>query len=311
MADLSIAQQAQQAAQQGQQLLSQDKSEAATAKGQYNTYSSQATSANKNLQSEAAYMQGAGSGQNVYNSELGTLEDQSGYNPQQLGDANKSLFGLTGALNSTNAQFNTAGGVGAYGVSAPALASYESSILNPLQTGVNTANSEVGALNTELGTMETGANQATSSQVQGEQNTVTALIQAAQNYQAQAASALQNMQFYSQLAQQQGGLNAQQQQLYAASEQAYAAATASEAQAGLYAKQAAQVQLQNQQTQAYMNSSAYQNELKYGSTTAPKTETPSSIASGAVTGAQIANKNANTSSSSSSNSIFNHPLAGL
>lgn len=226
----SIQAQASQSAQQGQQLLSQDKATAAQSGQDYNTYSSEASNANKNLESEADYMKGAGSGENVYNRELGTLESQNGFNPQQLSDANSTLFKLSGALNSANNQFSTPGGVGAYGVSAPALSAYEGSILAPLTTGVQTANTQVGTLNNELGTFETGAGQATTSQVQSEQNTVTALTQAAQNYQSQASAALQNMQFYSQLASTQGSLNASEQQAYAAATQDYAAATQAAAQ---------------------------------------------------------------------------------
>ena len=265
----TLAQMAQTSYQQGQQLEAQDESEATSNKADYTNYSNEADSANKNLQSEAAYMQGAGSGQNVYNSELGTLENSAGYNPQQLADANKTLFSLTGALNSTNAQFNTPGGVGQYGVSAPALASYESSILNPLQTGANTANTEVGALNTELGTFETGASQATGSQVQSEQNTVTALTNAVANYTNLAQNAMSQMQFYSQLASQQGNLNAQEQNSFAQAQQAYAAATQAIAQSKYLLAQTAQQNMQNQQTSAYMGSQAYQNYLKYGSTTGP------------------------------------------
>lgn len=255
---LTLAQQASQAAAQGQQLLQQDQSTAAQSKADYQNYSNEASSANQQLQSEAAYMQGAGSGENVYNRELGKLESDNGYNPSQLADANKSLFSLTGALNSTNAQFNTPGGVGAYGVSAPALAAYESSILNPLQTGVNTANTEVGTLNNELNTFETGASQATTGQVQSEQNTVTALTNAVQNYQAQAAAALQNMQFFSNLAQTQGGLNAQEQQSYATAEAQYAQASELIAQSKLLLAQTTGQNLTNQQTQAAMDAAKAQ-----------------------------------------------------
>lgn len=242
----SIQQQASQAAQQGQQLLSDFNSRANTSNDQYNTYSNQANQATQQEQSEADYMKGEGSGENVYNRELTTQENNVGFNPQQLSDANKSLFQLTGALNSTNNQFNTAGGVGMYGVSAPAMASYEGSILNPLQTGVANANTQVGTLNNELGTLETGASQATTSQVQSEQNVVTALDSASKNYQAQAAAALQNVQFFKQLAQQQGGLNAQEQQYYAGAVASYAQASELQAQAGLLLSQTTGQNYQNE-----------------------------------------------------------------
>jgi hypothetical protein len=252
----TLQQQASQSAQQGQRMLSEDQATAASSKNDYTNYSNQANQANQQLQGEASYMQGAGSGENVYNRELGTLQTQSGYNPQQLSDANKTLFNLTGAANSANSQFNTPGGVGAYGVSAPALASYEGSILNPLTTGVNTANTEVGALNAELGTFETGASQATTGQVQSEQNVVTALTQAAQNYQTQASAALQNMQFYNDLASKQGGLNAQEQQSYAAAEQAYAQATQAIAQSKYILSQTTGQNILNQASQNQLNKPA-------------------------------------------------------
>lgn len=252
---MDLSAQAKQSAQQGQQMLSQDQSQAATSKNDYATYSNEATAANKNLESEASYMQGAGSGQNVYNSELGTLEHQSGYDPAQLAAANKSLFSLTGSLNSANNAFNTPGGIGAYGMSAGSLGSYEGSILAPLQTGVANANTEVGTLNTEQGTLQTGAGQATTAQVQSEQNTVTALTAAVQNYQSQATAALQNMQFYSNLASTQGSLNASEQQSYAQAAQAYAAATQAIAQSKYILSQTTGQNLQNQQVQAAMNAS--------------------------------------------------------
>lgn len=245
--------QASQAAQQGQQLLTQFQGQSDAAKTNYDTYTGQAADANKNLQDETTYMQGEGSGENTYNRTLDTQKTAAGWNPQQLSDANKTLFQLTGAMNGTNAQFSQPGGVGAYGMSAPALASYEGSILNPLTTGVSNANTQVGALNAELGTLETGANQATSSQVQSEQNTATALSQAVVNYQSMASSALQNMQFYSQLAQQQGGLNATEQQNYAQAEQAYASAQQAIAQSKL---------ILSQTTGQNLTNTAMQNQLK-------------------------------------------------
>jgi hypothetical protein len=250
--------QAAQSARQGQQMLGQDQANANQYKTDYGNYSGQATQANQNLQNYTDYMKGAGSGQNVYNTELGSLENQSGYNPAQMAAANKSLFALNGALNGANNQFNQAGGVGGYGLSAGALGSYESGILNPLQTGVQNANTQVGTLNNQLGTLMTGANQATTSQVQGEQNTVQGLQNVYANANTQAQNALSQMQFYSDLAQKQGGLNAQNQQNFAQAQQAYAAAQQAIAQSGLILSQTTGQNLQNQQTQAAMNANKAQ-----------------------------------------------------
>lgn len=258
MTPQALSAQAAQSAAQGQSLLSQDQSQAGSSQTDYNNYSAQSNQATQQAQQaaqqeqqQAQYMQGAGSGLNTYNNELGTLENQSGYNPQQLANANQSLFGLTGALNGASQQFNTPGGVGAYGLTAPALASYESSVLSPLQQGVSNANTQVGTLNNELGTLMGGANQATTSQVQSEQGvetgfsqTAAALNQAAQNYQAQASTALQNVQFYSQLASTQGGLNASEQASYASAINGLASAQNALAQIQTYAAQANQANTQ-------------------------------------------------------------------
>lgn len=249
----NIAAQANQAAQQGQQLLGNFRSNATGAQGQYNTFTDQATQANKQLQDQTAYMQGAGSATNLYNTKQQSLENETGFNPGQMQDANKTLFGLTGALTSAANQFNTPGGVGAYGMSAPALAGYQGSILQPLQAGVSNANTQVGVLNTQLNNILTGAGQYAATGVQGEQATVDSLNKAVVNYQSQAAGALQNMQFYSQLASQQGSLNAQQAASYAAAQQAYASAQQAIAQAGLIISQTTGQNLNNTQTQNVMN----------------------------------------------------------
>lgn len=231
---------AQQANTQGQQLLSQDQANSSQSQGQYSNYSNQANQAAQQAQAQAQYMQGAGSGQNIYNTQLQQQEQAANFNPAQLQSANQNLFGLSGALNGVNQQFNSAGAFGgANGLTGSQIGSYESSILNPLQAGVSNANTQVGTLNSELGNLGTLANQATTSGVQTEQGALTGFTQAAAAYQTQAAAALQNMQFYSQLAQQQGGLNAQQQQSYATAIQGYTQAAAAMKQAQAAATTAA------------------------------------------------------------------------
>lgn len=247
----SLSSQASQNAAQGQQLLASDQATAAQGQTDYNNYQSQASQANQNLQAQTQYMQGAGSGQNVYNTQLQGLTDKYDPNIQgQLSGANASLFAQNGALNGANQAFNTPGGVGAYGLSASALGGYESSVLQPLQQGVQNANTEVGTLNNQLGTLMTGANQATTSQVQTEQNAATSLTSIFQNASSQAAQALSQMQAYSQLAQQQGGLNATNQQAFAQAQQAYAAAQQAIAQSKFIA---AQTTGQNYTNQADLN----------------------------------------------------------
>lgn len=273
----SLSTQASQAATQGQQLESQDETQAGTSSNDYTTYSNDATQANQNLQAETQYMQGAGSGQNVYNTQLSSGEQAVGFDPSQLGAANKSLFSATGTLNGANSAFSQPGGVGGYGMSAGALGSYEGSILAPLQTGVSNANTEVGTLNNELGTLQTGANQSTTAQVQSEQNTVTGLTAAVQNYQTQASAALQNMQFYSQLASTQGSLNAQEQQNYAAAVQAYAAAQQAIAQSKYLIAQTTGQNITNTADQNQLNATT---KSATPSNYVPSTPTPNASSNG-------------------------------
>lgn len=261
MTPQALAASAAQAQAQGNQMLQSDQSNASNYQGQYNTAYGQAQSANQDVQNYTNYMAGAGSGANQYNTQLSNLTQQ--YNPNiqgQLSGANQSLFGLTGALNGASQAFNKPGGVGAYGLSAPALAGYENSVTAPLQQGVANANTQVNALNGQLGTLMTGANQATTAQIQGEQNTLGGYQDVYANAQNQASQAMNNMQFYSQLAQQQGGLNAQQQQYYAQSisalQSAQAAMTQANAAAQTAAAQSAQI------NQSVSNTSALQAQLK-------------------------------------------------
>lgn len=256
--------QATQSAAQGQQQYQSDISQANTYGGQYNSALQNEQGVQGQLQNQTAYMQGAGSGQNVYNTQLQNQISQFDPNIQgQLSGANKSLFGLTGALNGANQQFNTPGGVGAYGLSAPALAGYESSILSPLQSGVSNANTQVGTLNQQLGTLQTGANQATTAQVQSEQNVVQNLQSTYAAAQTQAQQAMSQMQFYSQLAQQQGGMNSQMAASYASAlasyQQSQELVSQSKellAQAGLYGSQTTGQNLTNVGLQNQLNSQA-------------------------------------------------------
>lgn len=249
----TLATQASRSAQQGQQMLNDYRDKASGFQSQYNSFNDQATQANKQLQEQTRYMQGEGSATNLYNTKQQQLQNENGYNPGQLADANKTLFSLNGALNGANSQFNIPGGVGAYGMSAPALAGYEGSILQPLQTGVANANTQVGTLNNELQTILTGASQYATAGVQGEQATVDALNKAVVNYQSQAGAALQSLQFYSDLASKQGGLNAQQAAEYAQAQQSYSSAQQAIAQAGLLISQTKAQNLANTQTQNVMN----------------------------------------------------------
>ena len=210
MTPAQLATQAQTAATQGNTAYNADINNAGTATGQYGTALTAEQQAQQAQQAQTSYMQNAGSGQNVYQNLLKTLTSNYGFNPQQLSNANANLFSLNGALNGANTQFNTPGGVGAYGVSAPSLAGYESGILQPLTTGVSNANTQVSTLNNELNTLMGGAQAGTTAQMTSEGQTVTNLQNTFAAAQAQANQALSQIQYYSTLATTQGGLNASQ-----------------------------------------------------------------------------------------------------
>jgi hypothetical protein len=251
----ALSQSYQQQNAQSQAMTNQDLSNASNYTNQYNTDVGQSQAAQQGVQNQIQYMQGAGSGQNVYNQELGQLTSQHDPNIQgQLSGANASLFGLTGALNGANQSFNQPGGVGAYGLSSAALGGYENSVLNPLQQGVSNANTQVNALNSQLGTLMTGANQATTSNVQTEQSSLTGLQSQYTNALAQQAQAQSNMQFYSQLASTQQGLTASQAAAYAQAQAAFQTSSAAMQTAeGAYAQAMSQAKL-NQQ--AFANTAA-------------------------------------------------------
>lgn len=288
MTPAQLAAQAQTAATQGNTAYNSDINNASTASGQYAGQQANEAQQQQAMQNQTAYMQGAGSGQNVYNNELGTLTSNYGFNPAQLSNANKNLFSLNGALNGANTQFTTPGGVGAYGVSAPSLASYESGVLNPLTTGTSNANTQVTALNNELGTIMGGANNATTAQMTSEQNTVTNLQNTFTAAQTQANQALSQLQYYSTLATTQQGLNATQQQGYETAIQTY---------------QQAQLTLQQISGQAIANQAAI-NQLPKGTVIAGVTSDGTGATSTGTSGSTTSTKQPTTVVSAGAPSLF-------
>jgi hypothetical protein len=121
---------------------------------------------------------------------------------------------------------------------------------------MTTANNQLTNYNNQLGTLTGAAGNATTNQVQSEQNAATTLQSSLAGYQQQAAQAMSQVQFFNQLASTQGGLNATQQASYASAVQALAGAQASLAQAGLYGSQTTGQNLTNQQTQAAITAAA-------------------------------------------------------
>jgi hypothetical protein len=234
--------QASQAAAQGQSQLANYNNQAATSKAQYGTYQAGADQAKNQVNDYTNYMAGAGSGTNLYNSELGKQMTNVGYDPNQMTAARGNLNQATGALSAYSDFANT--GASKFGLNAGGFAAANAGALGGLNNNISAQQGVVNGLSDLYKTAQTGANQSAGLGVQGEQNTLGGyqkVYEDAANQRDQAASM---MNFYNDLAQKQGGMNAQQQQYYGQAQQAYAGAQAAMAQAGLYAAQAG---LANQQ----------------------------------------------------------------
>lgn len=247
----SLQAQANQAAAQGQQQLAQYQGQAAQYKGQYDTNSAQAAQANQNLQDYTKQMQGAydpstgvGNATSMYNYMLGQANQAQGFDPNSLATATQNLTRTQNAL--SNVQNASQSSTGGYGLSGSQLGAFYGSLSQPLAQAGQAQSNAVGNLQQLYQNSLTQANQGTSLGLQGEQVTSGNLNQIYQNAQNQTAQALNQMQFYSQLAQQQGGLNAQQQQNYASAvsslQNAQAAMQQASAAANLANTQARQIQ---------------------------------------------------------------------
>jgi hypothetical protein len=238
----TLAQQAAQSAAQGQQMLASDQANQNNYQGQYNTDVNTANAAQNQVKSYTDYMAGAGSAGNQYNSELGTQENELGYDPAQMTAARSNLNQATGAESAYSDFANTA--ASKFGLNAGGFAAANANALGSLNNNIASNQQVANGLQSLYTTAQTGANQYAGQQVQGEANTLSGYQSAYTDAANQRDSALSMAQFYGTLAQTQGLDNSQQQQYYAAAQQAMAQATAADAQANLYGKQAAQIQQQ-------------------------------------------------------------------
>lgn len=242
----SIAAQASQAAAQGQQQLSNYNAHAGQSKNDYGTYQGQANAANTQVQDYTKYMAGEGSGMNQYNQGLGTYlgNGQLGvhYDPNEMASATTNLNQANGALSAYSDYANQ--GAAKFGLNAGGFAAANAGTLSSLNNNIAVNQGKVGQLLDKYKTAQTGANQAAGLQVQSEQNTLGGFQKVYENAANQRDQAAQMMNFYNDLAQKQGGMNAQQAQAYATAQQQYAAAGQAAAQAALLAQQ---TNLANQQ----------------------------------------------------------------
>lgn len=232
---LNISAMASQAAAQGNAQLADYNNKAANYQGQYGNYQQQADAANKNVQDYTDYMKGAGSSGNVYHGEQDKQLNALGYDQNQMTAARGNLNQATGALSAYSDFANTA--ASKWGMNAGGFAAANAGALSGINNNIASNQNVVNGLSDIYKTAQTGANQFTGQVIQGEQNTLGGLQQVFSNASSQRDSAASMMNFYNDLAQKQGGMNAQQQQAYAQAQQSYAQASQALAQASLLAQQ--------------------------------------------------------------------------
>ena len=264
MTPQTLAASAAQAKTQGNQMLASDQANANSYGNAYNSDTAQSAAANKNLQSYTSYMQNAGNPLNLYNTGVSQAQQAEGFNPASLGTATQNLTQSQNALAALNQASQSS--TGGYGLSGAQLGGYYSSLAAPLSNQIGAQSTAVGNLKQLYQNALTQGQQGAQLGYQGEQTVSYNLNQVYQNAQNQAAQALSQVQFYKNLAQQQGGLNAQQQQYYAQSisalqnaqaalTQANAAAQQAAAQSALLGQQSAFQKLQNIAAQNQLNAS--------------------------------------------------------
>src|SRR5260221_206038 len=131
----NLTAQANQAAAQGQQQLTNYNNQAASSTGDYNTYKGQADAANNAVQQQAQYMQGAGSGMNQYNTALQSQLTQQGYNPSQMTAARNNLNQSQGALSAYSDFANT--GAAKFGLNAGGFAAANAGALGNINSNIS------------------------------------------------------------------------------------------------------------------------------------------------------------------------------
>lgn len=278
-------QEAAQAYAQGQQQQASLNKQVPGVQNQYNQSYNQSNQAYNNLSSYTNSMQNPA---DLYGNYLSQAQQMYGFNPadlktslQNVANTNTTLANLPQA---TQQQGNY------YGTTAGAEANNYQQQAGNLQGVLSGQTNNANVMQQLLGATQTQANQQAGLYGQFEQQKSSNLNDLYTSAVQQMTTAGNTMSQIEGLAQQQGTVTASQVQSYLQAYQDYYAAQQASAQAGLLGSQASQQNMQNSQTQAYMNSAAYQNYLKYGSTTAPtaaKTTAPTSSSSKSSGGSSL------------------------
>lgn len=251
---------------------------ATNATNQYNSSRDQANQAQGTLNDFTKNMQ---SGTDIYAKQLGLANQNAGYDVNNLNQAQNQVSQLTGILGGLPRaiQANNAN----YGATAGNVANQYATTGANLNQSLQLANQNAqNQLAKQAGGLQ-GAQAATTAGIQTQD-------QQRQGYEAAAANASNIMataqtQMDAMIKAQQSGqqLTAQNQATFGQLRASYAAAAQAYAQANLLAQQTKQQELQNTQTQNYMGSQSYQNQLKYGN---PQGQQPTAPQQNAQTAAQ-------------------------
>lgn len=210
--------------------------------GDYANYQNQANAANQNIQNQNAYMQGAGSANNLYSNAFNTQAGQTGYDQKALQAAQAGLTNAVGTQSAFNDFANQA--ASKWGLNAGGLAAANAGATQGLNNNIASQGGALAAQQKAFEQAQTGANQQTGLGLQQQQTQLQGYQNAFDAATSQQKTAQDNLQFYENLAQQQGGLTAQQVQGYQQSKALSAAAQASLASASLAIAQAKQTEYQ-------------------------------------------------------------------
>ena len=249
----------QQAQAAGNAATSQYNNQAAGFKNDYSNYQGQANTANQNIQNQNAYMQGAGSANNLYGNAFNDQATKTGYNQNSMQQAQAGLTNAVGSQNAFNDFANQA--ASKWGLNAGGLAAANAGATQGLNNNIASQGGALSAQQKAFDQAQTGANQQTGLGLQQQQTQLAGLKSVFDAATAQQKSASDNMSFYQNLAQQQGGLTAQQVNFYQQAKASSAAAQQALAQASYAASQTQGQNLQNTQQENFMGSKAYQNYL--------------------------------------------------
>jgi len=255
-----------QAQQQGQARQADYANKANTYRADYTNYQGQANQAQGQIQDFSKYMQNEGSASNLYNTALATQQKQTGYDPNQMAASMRNLSQAQGSMSAYNDFANTA--ASKWGLNAGGVVAANTGALGSINNNVAAASQGFANQQKAYELAQTGANQQAGLGVQQQQTQLATYKQVYDNAFGQQQQASANMQAYEKMAQDQGGLTAQQTQLYqqsaelvAEANKAMAEASAAIAASKLSLSQAAGQDIINAQNQAYTNSKAYQGYL--------------------------------------------------